>query len=118
MEMITEVTLWPEGMGPGDPEASNFEVRVKWRGVQNEKKSMGGYAVEQGVSQLTRAGTWIFTPQRFQYHLCRWSTLEEALEAARNVVNYVTVNGKTWAEWRPILEERNQELLKTLKEEK
>lgn len=108
-EIVTEVTLLPAGCPPEHVEARLFAVRVKWRGVQNDKKSLGGYAVEHLTSHLTRAGTWIHLPQPFQIHLCRFDTLDAALEAARAVVDDVRVNGRTWADLQLLLNGRGHQ---------
>lgn len=98
-EYVSEITLLPDGMEVGDDEQHAFAVKVVWRGARAENGS-GGYGVSNGPSKwLSRAGKWGW-PERFQYRQYRWETLEEALAMARTVVNDVTVNRFTWAQWQ------------------
>lgn len=97
-EYISEVTVLPEGMEQSDDEMRHFAVKAVWRGARQENGS-GGFGVTDGFRWLSRAGNWGH-PERFQYRQYRWETIEEALVAARAVVDHVRVNGKTWAEWK------------------
>lgn len=99
----TRVSYWPEGCNPDDREARHFQVDVEWAGPMTPgPRSVGGWKVCHGPSQLSRKGNWTFYPQRFQLWQHRWSTIEEAQEWAAKVVNDVKVNGHTWSQWQEI----------------
>ena len=97
IELVTEVLVLPTGMPLDDADRHSFGVSVNWRGPRSDT-GRGGYAVTDRFQQLSRAGNWGH-PQPFQQHQYRWETLEEALEAARAVVDSVSINGRTWAAW-------------------
>lgn len=100
-ELITQVTLYPDGMDPDGVDAGVFAVIVKYCGPYQAKKG-GGYSVEHLGNSLARKSrkwehVWRKDFRRWQY---RWPDLDSALEAAREVVNTVQVNGRTWAEYQ------------------
>ncbi|MDI3330676.1 MAG: hypothetical protein QJR09_08070 [Micrococcus sp.] len=97
-ELITEYMILPTGMDPGDVNATMFAVHVKYRGQFNGR-SGGGYSVNHLSSELSRAGKWGL-PQRFQRWQYRWEAFWEAQDMARDVVDSLKVNGRTWAEWQ------------------
>lgn len=100
IELITEVTLYPDGMEPGDSDAHVFALKVQYRGEYHGKHG-GGYSVSHTSSELQRKSReWSFYVERFRRWQYRWPDLESALEAAREEVNNVTVNGRTWAQWQ------------------
>lgn len=98
-EQVTEWQVLPTGLDPNSDNASSFAVVVKWRGVFNGK-SGGGWSIAHCGSELSRGGDWTFHVPRFRRWQHRWETLEEAQQVARDVVDAVTVNGRTWAEWQ------------------
>lgn len=95
-EIISEYTILPTGMQPGDINAHVFAVKITYRGEPNGR-SGGGYSINVAGQELSRAGNWGF-PQRFQRWQYRWESFEEALDIARTVVDQFTVMGRTWAE--------------------
>lgn len=100
-ELVTEVLLVPDEIPLDDVNREHFCIRVQWRGPRGDT-GRGGYAVIHGSRHLSTAGNWRFDPEpRLQRHY-RWDTLEEALAVARSVVNTVTVNGRTLAEWQAL----------------
>jgi hypothetical protein len=99
MELVTEVTVLPDGMHEDDINLHSWALVVKWRGAYNGK-SGGGYSVSHYSSELSRAGKWGH-PQRFQRWQYRFETLDEALSAARVVVNDVKSMGRTFADFGP-----------------
>lgn len=99
-EIVTEVMVLPDGMEPGDIDASTFAVKVRWRGARTET-GRGGYAVTTNSGRhLSHKGKWRWEPEPFIQRHYRWESLESALTTARAVVNDVRVNGRTWHEWR------------------
>lgn len=100
IEIVSEVTLLPTGMEPGDDNEPSFEVKVVYQGPYEGKRG-GGYAVTHRGRQLARvARTWTYVARRdFRRWQYRWPDLESALEAAREEVDLVRFNGRTWAEW-------------------
>jgi hypothetical protein len=99
-EMITQIRILPDGADPDDTKTGVFAVTVNYRGTY-QGRSGGGYSVEHCGAELSRRLTWGW-PQRFQRWQYRWSTLDEALAVARNVVNTIKADGRTWAEWQEI----------------
>ena len=98
-ELVTEVLVVPDGLDLDDPNLHHFALTVRWRGARGET-GRGGYAVQHGNRHLSRAGNWRFNPEpRLQRHY-RWADLDEALAVARDTVDTVKVNGRTWAEWQ------------------
>ena len=99
--IVTRVSYWPEGCDPSDDNGSAFRVDVEWMGARREgPRAVGGYRVTQrGFMELSRGGKWTFYVPRFRRWQHRWATLEEAQEWAERVVDDVTINGRTWAEW-------------------
>lgn len=101
--LTTELTVWPTGTTPTAEnwaELCDYGVTVAWRGPRTEN-GYGGYAVttRHGACQLSRAGKWAWSPERFRLWQYRWATLEEALAMAKAVVNDVQVAGRTWRQW-------------------
>lgn len=93
MPFIEERTYYPTGCDPDDYSARPFAVRVQWRG-------RGRWLVERGGDQLSRSGRWLWVPSKMnQMRWCRY-TFEEACERAEAVVDSMTVNGRTWAQWQ------------------
>lgn len=98
-ELVTEVLVLPDGLDVADDEFRHFALTVRWRGARGET-GRGGYAVMHGNRHLSRAGNWRYDPEpRLQRHY-RWAELDDALAAARAVVNTLTVRGLTWADWQ------------------
>lgn len=101
-EFVTEVIVMPAGKTMADwdgDEVSDFAIKVQWRGPRAEN-GRGGYAVtHRGFRHLSRAGEWAIEPAPFRQHQYRWATLDEALAAARDAVDQVTINGMTYAQW-------------------
>ena len=75
-----------------------FCLTVQWRGPRTET-GRGGYAVKHHSKELSRTGKWGY-PEPFQQHQYRWTALDEAIAAAEKVVDTVTVNGRTFADWK------------------
>lgn len=93
--LVTEILFLPDGCTPDDVDWDVFATWVVWRGA-------GLYAVQRrstgrDADQLSRAGNWAFSPERFRRHQYR-HTLEEALAWAQKVRNAATFNGMTWPE--------------------
>lgn len=105
IEIVTKYTVLPTGMELDDVELHNFALSVEWKGPRTDT-GRGGYAVTDRFEQLSRAGNW-GRPQPFQQHQYRWDTLEEALAAARAQVDSVSVNGRTWAEWKAFFQQKS-----------
>lgn len=103
-EHTSGYTLYPHGLNDlADINAPSFEVQVKWRG-EYQGRSGGGWSVSRGSAELLRSSVktgqkWDY-PERFRRWQYRFPTFEEALSAARAVVDGVKVNGRTWAEWQ------------------
>lgn len=98
-ELVKEVMLLPDGMELDDINAHSFAVIVQWRGVRTDT-GRGGYAVTHAGRHLSHKGKWRWSPEPFVQRHFRWAELESALVTARAVVNGITVNGMTWAEWQ------------------
>ena len=93
--MVTEILFLPDGCTTEHPDWDVFSTWVVWRGA-------GLYAVQQrrtgrDAYQLSRAGNWAFSPEKFRRHQYR-HTLEEALRWAEKVRNTSTFQGVTWTE--------------------
>lgn len=101
MSIVTKVSFWPKGCDPANVNASSFQIDVEWCGPREEgPRAIGGYRVTQhGFRELSRAGKWAYHVPRFKRWQYRWATLAEASAWAERVVDDVTVNGRTWAEW-------------------
>lgn len=109
-QLITEVTLIPDGMEWTDINCRAFSIRIVYRGHYvkrgaEDQGEMAWYAVEHGPSSLSRAGNWYFVIQNFQRWQYRFE-LSEAIEWAQREVNGIRVNGWTWAEWQEINKEK------------
>jgi len=79
----------------------HFEIRVVWRGQQTDGSD--GWAVLWGGRCLNSDGAWEWEPNpssRDDDFLgrCRFSR-EEAIHRAVAVVDTMTMNGRTFAEW-------------------
>ena len=98
-EIVTEVMVLPEGMDIDDDARSVFAVFVRWRGPRGDT-GRGGYAVMHTNDHLSKRGDWRDNPEPFLQRHYRWETLEEALAAARKVVNTVRMMGMTFPEWQ------------------
>ena len=96
-ELVKEILVLPDGMAEDDINLHSWALSVEWRGA-HQGKSGGGYRVHHFSRELSRAGKW-GNPQRFQRWQYRFDTLEDALEAARRVVNSVETMGRTFAEF-------------------
>jgi hypothetical protein len=111
VEILSETLVFPTGADPYSDEDTyrdlrKFTAEVTFRGPRQDN-GQGGWAVMNGGHhQLSRAGNWAW-PERFQQHQYRWDTREEALAMARTHVDSLTVNGRTWAEWRTYFAERS-----------
>lgn len=98
-------TVYPRGAGSlNDPNISSFAVQIIWRG-EYRARSGGGWSVTHRSSELlvssVSAGKphlWGY-PDRFRRWQYRFKTFEDALAAARAVVDHVQVNGGTWQWW-------------------
>jgi len=96
LELVTEVLVAPDGMDLDHPSLRHFALRVCWRGPRTES-GRGGYAVVSGGDRhLSRAGNWRYNPEPHLQRHYRWSTLDDALDAAREALPTVTVMGRTW----------------------
>lgn len=93
----TEFTFLPAGASPHDRDAVRyFAVRVVWRGGNRwavthmaDCWSLDGWQYESMPSSRTEEFLAI---SRFP--------LEEAVAIARNVVDSISINGSTWAQWQ------------------
>lgn len=103
IEHISGYTIYPHGLTDlDDVNAPSFAVEIVWRG-EYQGRSGGGWAVTRGRAQLLTSSVatgqkWDY-PERFRRWQYRFATFEEALAAARSVVDGVKINGRTWAEW-------------------
>lgn len=103
VEIVSEYLVLPTGMTFDNDESSSFALRVQYRGEYAGKQG-GGYRVSRGGSkELSRNGKWGF-PEHFQRWQYRWETLDEAIAMAREAVDDVIVNGKTYAQWQEYFE--------------
>jgi len=98
IERITEWTVLPTGMEDGDVNSLSFAVSVRWRGTYEGKKG-GGWSISRAGSELSRSRQWSHYVPRFRRWQHRWATFEEAQAIAREVVDGVVMNGRTYAEW-------------------
>ena len=103
IEHISGYTIYPSGLTDlDDINAPSFAVEAAWRG-EHRGKSGGGWSVRHGPFDLLassdpEAPQWDL-PERFRRWQYRFATFEDALAAARAVVDHVKVNGRTWAQW-------------------
>lgn len=111
IEHLAAYSIYPQGLTDlSDINAPSFEVQVKWRG-EHQGRSGGGWSVSRGPFDLLASSAtseeprWD-VPERFRRWQYRFATFEDALAAARAVVDLVKVNGRTWAQWREIEAER------------
>lgn len=100
---ISEVFVLPSGTSVDDPYwhvLRDHVLKVAWRG-QRTDTGRGGYSVtgRDGDLHLSRAGKWATNVEPFQQRQYRWATLDEALAAARTVVDDVQIGGWTWRRW-------------------
>jgi len=102
--LVTKVSYWPTGCDPHTEfEARHFRVDVEWTGRRSDDgpRAYGGYrVVHSGFRELSRAGKWSFTVERFQRWQYRWVAIEDAQRWAERVVDDVKVNGRTWRDWQ------------------
>lgn len=109
IEIVTEVTILPTGMELDDIEMHHFAVKVVWRGPRTETGS-GGYAViKDGERHMSKQGKWRWNPEPFIRRHYRWEHLEEALAAAREVVDTLTVTGRTFEQWLELRAARTEQ---------
>lgn len=101
LEYISSYVVLPLGMTMEDEDHFSFALTVVYRG-EFAGKSGGGWAVTAGARQLSRTRKWGF-PAKFQRWQYRFETFEEAVDAARSVVDQRKINGRTWAEWNEFL---------------
>jgi hypothetical protein len=99
VERIAEWQVFPTGCDPEDINALSFIVSVKWRGTY-QGKSGGGWSVTHNSAELSRGGLWTYCVPRFRRWQHRWETFEEAQQQARAVVDNLSMNGRTWAQWQ------------------
>lgn len=111
IEHTSGYNVYPQGLADlSNINAPSFEVQVKWRG-EYQGRSGGGWSVSRGSAELlasSAGGTpqWDH-PERFRRWQYRFTTFEEALAAARAVVDGVKVNGYVWEQWRAIVATQN-----------
>ncbi|MBQ9917382.1 MAG: hypothetical protein IJO71_09330 [Microbacterium sp.] len=98
-ELVREILVLPDGMAEDDINLHSWALSVKWRGIFNGR-SGGGYSVSHYSRELSRAGKWGY-PQPFQRWQYRFETIDEAVRAARAVIETVKVGGHTFADWGP-----------------
>ena len=104
IEHTSGYTIYPHGLNDlNDVNASSFAVQVTWRG-EYQGRSGGGWSVTRGTAELLNTSTathqkWDY-PERFRRWQYRFPTFEDALAAARTVVDHIKVNGRTWAQWQ------------------
>lgn len=112
IEHASTYSLYPQGLtDPSDFNAPSFVVQVSWRG-EYQGKSGGGWVVHRGPMELLassdpEAPQWDL-PERFRRWQYRFATFEDALAAARAVVDHVKVNGRTWTQWQEKKGERER----------
>lgn len=99
VEFISQYTILPTGMKADDDQAYTFALTVTYRGPFTGRRG-GGYAVEHGSRSLSRAGAWSLYVEEFRRWQYRWATLDQAIAAAREQVDGIVVNGRTWAQWK------------------
>lgn len=104
IEHISGYTIYPQGLTDlFDINAPSFAVNITWRGEYRGRRG-GGWAVTRGTAELLASSVatgqkWDY-PERFRRWQYRFATFEDALAAARAVVDDIKVNGRTWAQWR------------------
>lgn len=96
---VTEYVVLPAGMERGDPDERYFSLFVKDCGPYRGREG-GGWGVTDGGTWLSRSGGWDL-PARFRRWQFRWEHPEDALAAARDVVDTREVGnrGITWSQW-------------------
>ena len=92
----TEFTFLPAGASTGDRDVSRFAIRVAYRAdglwaVTRDGEFWGpdGWAYEMSPSSRTPD---FIARHRFP--------LEQAVAIAANLVDGLTINGRTWAQWQ------------------
>lgn len=103
----TTYTIWPTGYSHTDQnahEAHHFTLTVEYR-------SPGRYAVVRFRKCLSNDGlNWEYeslpSGREEQFLENYRMPLDRALELARQHVDQITVNGRTWAEWQAVLSTR------------
>lgn len=104
IEHVSVYSVYPQGLTDlTDINAHSFEVQVRWRG-EHQGRSGGGWSVSRGpmdllTSSATDTPQWDM-PERFRRWQYRFTEFEDALAAARAVVDAVKINGRTWAQWQ------------------
>lgn len=99
-EIVTEITVVPDGADVEDRDVSSWSVKVVWRGG-------GRYAVLARGQCLARSGEWEhehIPSERTEAWLKEHRfALEEALRLAHVAANTMVVSSKTWVQvlaWR------------------
>lgn len=103
IEGVGRYFIYPNGLNDLDhPEADLFAVEIRYHGTLRHPE--GGWSVSRNASDLFRPSIhedpqWGHCRADYlsQY---RFDTFEEALTAARIVVDGVEANGRTWMQWQ------------------
>lgn len=92
----SEFTFLPAGAHPDDTDAIRFSVKVVWRGddrwaVTRSGDCWGpdGWVLESSPYNRTR-----------KFLAAHQYPLEEAVALARQLVDGVSINGRSWAQWQ------------------
>lgn len=103
--IVTETMVTPTGMNPlTDPtEANSFGVFVRWQGERGWTVTRN-FKDERLSVKGRKWAAWVDKRNRRFYYFPDYET---ALQAAKEAVDEVTVNGGTWAQWQHH-HERNQ----------
>jgi hypothetical protein len=94
---VTEYTFYPSSLRPGDREAHAWAITVSW-------KSEGRWAVVRGSECLDAEGRWDYerlpsaraTEWKKRFRFSR----EEAIRIAREMVDTIVINGRTYEQWQ------------------
>lgn len=104
IEHTSGYSVYPHGLDDlDDINAPSFAIEVAWRG-EYRGRSGGGWTVSRGSAELLASSVatgqkWDY-PERFRRWQYRFPTFEDALAAARTVVDDIKINGRTWAQWQ------------------
>lgn len=101
--LTTEVTLIPTGMKWDDYEMSSYSIRVSWRGVPNDE-GLGGWSIDNGGRTLNHDKKWEWSPRDPSH---RWLDFDEAVAIADELIDTISVNGRTWQEWKDYIAARD-----------
>lgn len=97
--VINEAIVFPTGVDPNNADAyyelGNFMIYVRWQGHH-------GYVVERTRDERlsVKGRKWCYHVEKRNRRFYYFPTFGEALQAAKEVVDDVLVNGKTWKEWQ------------------